>query len=81
VLINYLNNFCIAYLDNILIYSKDAKSYKQHVNIVLEQLRAAKLQVNIKKSKFYVTCTKYLGYILTNKGIKVDSNKVEALCN
>lgn len=22
VLINYLNNFCIAYLDNILIYSK-----------------------------------------------------------
>jgi hypothetical protein len=36
VLINYLNNFYIAYLDNILIYSKDAKSYKQHINIVLE---------------------------------------------
>jgi hypothetical protein len=49
--------------------------------MVLEQLRAAKLQVNIKKSKFYVTCTKYLGYILTNKGIEVDSNKVEALRN
>jgi hypothetical protein len=81
VLINYLNNFYIAYLGNIFIYSKDAKSYKQHVNIVLEQLRAAKLQVNIKKSKFHVTCTKYLGYILTNKGIKVDSNKVEALRN
>jgi hypothetical protein len=43
VLINYLDNFYIAYLDNILIYSKDAESYKQHVNIVLEQLRAAKL--------------------------------------
>jgi hypothetical protein len=43
MLINYLNNFYIAYLDNILIYSKDAKSYKQHVNIVLRQLRAAKL--------------------------------------
>jgi hypothetical protein len=81
VLINYLNNFCIAYLDNILIYFKDAKSYKQHVNIVLEQLRAAKLQVNIKKSKLYITYTKYLGYILTNKGIKVHSNKVEALRN
>jgi hypothetical protein len=41
VLINYLDKFCIAYLDNILIYSKDAKSYKQHVKMVLEQLKNA----------------------------------------
>jgi hypothetical protein len=38
VLLNYLNNFCVAYLDNILIYSKDAVSYKKHVKIVLERL-------------------------------------------
>jgi hypothetical protein len=38
VLINYLNNFCVTYLDNILIYSKDAVSYKKHVKMVLERL-------------------------------------------
>ena len=31
VLINYLDDFCIAYLDNILIYSKDKLTYKKHV--------------------------------------------------
>jgi quinol-cytochrome oxidoreductase complex cytochrome b subunit len=68
-------------LDNILIYSKDAVSHKKHVKIVLERLQTAGLQVNIKKSEFHVTHTKYLGYVLTNKGIKVDPNKVSALHN
>ena len=38
VLIEYLDNFCIAYLDNILIYSEDAASYKKYIKIVLERL-------------------------------------------
>ena len=47
--------------------------------MVLERLQAARLQVDIKKSKFHVTQTKYLGYVLTNQGIKVDPDKVQAL--
>ena len=46
---------------------------------MLAQLRAAGLQVDIKKSEFHVTRTRYLGYILTNCGIEVDPEKVEAL--
>ena len=79
VLIDYLDDFCIAYLDDILIYSEDAASHEKHVKLVLERLRAAGLQVDIKKSEFHVTRTKYLGYVLTNKGIEVDPEKVSAL--
>jgi hypothetical protein len=79
VLIDYLNDFCVAYLDDILIYSEDAVSHKKHVEMVLERLQTAGLQVDIKKSEFHVTCTKYLGYVLTNKGIEVDPDKVSAL--
>jgi hypothetical protein len=39
ILVNYLNNFCIAYLDNILIYSEDKVTYTLYVKKVLEQLR------------------------------------------
>jgi hypothetical protein len=39
ILVNYLNNFYIAYLDNILIYSEDKVTYTLHVKKVLEQLR------------------------------------------
>jgi hypothetical protein len=36
VLFNYLDNFCIAYLDNILIYSKDPLEYKAYIKKVLD---------------------------------------------
>jgi hypothetical protein len=81
VLIEYLDDFCIAYLDNILIYSKDKLTYTLHVKKVLERLRQAGLQVDIKKSEFYVQRTKYLGYILTSTRLKVNLEKVEALRN
>ena len=79
VLIDYLDDFCIAYLDDILIYSEDELTHEKHVQLVLARLRAAGLQVDIKKSEFHVTRTRYLGYVLTNRGIEVDPEKVEAL--
>ena len=81
VLIEYLDDFCIAYLDDILIYSESMSEHIRHVRKVLERLRQAGLQVDIKKSEFHVTRTKYLGYILTDRGLEVDPDKVEALRN
>ena len=46
-LFDYLNDFCIAYLDNIIIYSEDLLEHKGHVHKVLEQLHAIRLQVDI----------------------------------
>ena len=81
VLMDYLDDFCIAYLDDILIYSEDERSHVRHVKLVLKRLRQAGLQVDLKKSEFHVTRTRYLGYVLTNKGLEVDPEKVEALRN
>jgi Reverse transcriptase (RNA-dependent DNA polymerase) len=77
----YLDNFCTAYLDNILIYSENPLDHAEHVRKVLLQLRKAGLQADIKKCEFNVTCTKYLGFIISTKGIEVDLEKVEAICN
>ena len=35
MLINYFNNFYTAYLDNIIIYSKNELEYKEHIYKVL----------------------------------------------
>jgi len=43
VLFNYLNDFCTAYLDNIMIYSKNELEHKEHVHKVLQWLREAGL--------------------------------------
>ena len=53
VLFNYLNEFCQAYLDDILIYSKIKKEHVKYIKIVLERLRVAGLQVDINKCEFH----------------------------
>jgi hypothetical protein len=65
VLFDYLNDFCTAYLDDILIYSDNVLEHKHYVKLVLWRLREAGLQVDIKKTKFHVTRTKYLGFIIS----------------
>jgi hypothetical protein len=37
--------------------------------------------VDIKKLEFKVTYMKYLGFIISTSGIKVDPNKVEVIWN
>ena len=76
VLFDYLDDFCTAYLDDILIYSEDPLEHTEHVRKVLSRLRAAGLQADIKKSEFRTTRTKYLGFIISTKGIEVDPSKI-----
>ena len=55
VLMQYLDDFCTTYLDDILIYSKDPTEHIDHVHKVLQRLREARLQADIKKCEFNVT--------------------------
>jgi hypothetical protein len=48
---------------------------------VLLRLRKAELQADIKKYKFNITRTKYLGFIISTNRVEVDPEKIEAICN
>ena len=75
----YLNDFCTAYLDNILIYSTSMKEHRIHMRKVLTKLRKAGIPADVDKCKFHVTETKYLGLIVGTEGIKMDPSKVDAI--
>jgi len=79
VLFDYLDDFYTAYLDDILIYSSDKLEHQEHVWKVLLQLWEAGLQVDIRKSEFYVKKTKYLGFIVSTDGIKTDLEKTSVI--
>ena len=49
--------------------------------IVLQWLRNTSLQVDIKKIEFYVTRTKYLGFIVSTNNIEVDPEKISTIVN
>jgi len=78
---DFLNVFCTAYMNDILIYSNSKKEHTQHVRQVLERLRAVGLQVDIEKCEFSVIEIKYLGLIITTHGIKMNPEKVNAVMN
>ena len=69
----------MAYLDNILIYSKDLEDYKQHIAKVLERLAQANLVIKPKKSKFYKNTIKYLSFVISKKDIEIEDLKVAAI--
>lgn len=77
----YLDEFCSAYVDDILIYTNGTKEDHQvHVKKVLAKLHGAGLQLDIDKCEFEVTSTRYLGFIIeAGKGIRMDPAKVEAI--
>ena len=78
-LLLFLNDFVQAYLDNIIIYSKIQKEHVKHVQAVLVRLCKAGLQVDIKKSEFFVQKMIFLGLLVSTEGLKMDSQKIEAI--
>ncbi len=79
MLFEYLDIFYTVYLDDILVYSDNELEHDSYIKLVLEKLRTTGLQVDIKKYEFGVTETKYLGFIIGTKGIKVNPEKVAVI--
>ncbi|KAJ6437630.1 AAA family ATPase [Purpureocillium lavendulum] len=81
VLREYLDEFCSAYIDDILIFTCGSRQdHREKVLRVLEKLMDAGLSLDIDKCEFEVQTVKYLGFIIeAGVGIRMDPAKVEAI--
>ena len=79
-LIEGLNTYNSAYIDDIIIYGTWAE-HEDQVKAVLTKLRDAGLQVDLDKCDFGVIETKFLGLIISTTGIWIDLNKIDAVVN
>jgi len=59
----FLDNFCTAYIDDILIYSETLQEHKIHVRTVLEALPKASLYLKPEECEFHRTEVSYLGIL------------------
>ena len=75
----FLNEFYITYLDNILIYSETIDKYHIYIRKVIEALSKARLYPKPEKCTIHKIDVKYLGLIISAKGIKMDPQKLEAI--
>ena len=72
-------NFTLAYLDDVIIFSKTAGQHLNHNQIVLTRCKQAKLKLKKSTFLFFKKELHYLRHLLTTNGIKPQTEKVQAI--
>ena len=72
-------NWCIIYLDNIIIFSKDPDDHIKSLEGVFEKLAQAGLKLKPSKCEFFKARLKYLGHIDSLEGIATNPAKIETI--
>ena len=75
----YLDDFIIIFLDDILVYSKGLGDHIHHVRQILEVLRQNKLYAKVSKCAFFQSNVEYLGHVISAVGFSLDPAKVQAV--
>ena len=78
---SYLDQFVVAFIDDILVYFKSRKEHKRHLSIVLQTLKNKQLYAKLKKCDFWLDKVSFLGHMVTKEGISVDLGKVDVVSN
>lgn len=68
-----------ASMDDILIFARDKAELKKATAEVIDRIAKAGLTLNKEKCEFEVTTIKFLGHVLSAKGVAIDPEKVEAI--
>jgi hypothetical protein len=78
VLMPELDKFVMAFIDDILVYSKNMEEHEEHLRIVLQRLREHQL---FSKCEFWINEVPFLGHMILPEGIMVDPGKVQDVLN
>ena len=75
----YLDDFCVAYLNDIFIYSKNQEDYNKHIKLILDQLQKHHLRIDLEKSEFNKDEIEFLEHIIGIHSIQIDPKKVKTI--
>ena len=76
-----VRHFALAFIDDIIVFSETFEDHIKHLGEVFDILRKANLKLKISKCEFIKDQINYLGHVISNDGISVDKQKVEAVQN
>src|SRR6266436_8332932 len=79
ILGEYLDEFVIVYLDNIIIYSNNKEEYFKYIKWVLQRLIDEKMPIAIKKYKFYIKKTEFYRFIIKPEQLSINLKKIKAV--
>ena len=71
--------YCIIYLNGIIVFSKTLEEPLDRLRPVFEQLEKAELKLKSSKCEFFKQELTYLGHVVSKNGTQTDAKKVEAI--
>ncbi len=75
----WLDDFVVIYIDDILIYSGSMEEHVEHLRKVFQRLKENKLYAKCEKCEFGVMEVDFLRHRITQEGLKIDNHKVKAI--
>jgi len=79
ILTELLNDFCVVYLNDILIFFVKKIDHINHVKQIFEKLRKFKLYASLKKCEFFITKVNFLEFIIFTKSVLMNSSKINII--
>ena len=75
----FIDIFCIVYVDDLLIYSNTRLGHQQDVKNILDAIQKSGMKIKPSKCELHKKETEYIGMIISEDGIKADPVKTEAI--
>ena len=72
-------NWCIIYLDDIIVYSETPEEHLQRLEAVFQKISKAGLKLKPSKCEFFRPEITYLGHVVSSRGIATDPKKIRAI--
>ena len=81
VLRGLLRKICLVYLDDVIVFANSPEELLDRLGQVLQRFHTAGLKLAPKKCQLFQKEVRYLGHIVSEKGIAADPEKLEAVKN
>jgi hypothetical protein len=72
-----LDKFVVAFIDDILVYSKNEEEHAWQLRVILQRLRDHQLYAEFSKCAFWLKEVPFLRHVISAEGIAVDPSKVQ----
>ncbi len=79
ILTELLNDFCVVYLNDILIFFVKKTDHVDYVKQILKRLRKFKLYASLKKCEFFITKVNFLEFIIFTESVSMNSSRVNII--
>ena len=72
-------NWCIIYLDDIIIFSRTLEGHLHRLKAVINKLRAAGLKLNPTMCDLFRQEINYFGHVISKEGVSTDHDKIKVV--